>query len=353
MLARSGYRGKTLLDWHCPKYSLGPTLIRMDPRRLMIFRTVTRAGSLGAAARELGWSQPAVSQHLRQLEREAGCTLLLRGPRGVRPTEAGALLLARVDTIAAQLDMAAEELAGVASLRRGRVRLAAFPSASATLVPPALARLAEASPGLDVALTEAEPPAARALLDDGQVDVALVFGYREAPVPTAADLAWVPLGREPVRLVLPPRRVAGRQAVTLDVLADEPWIAGCERCRAHLVHLCAEAGFTPHIRHVTDDYVVVQNLVAAGLGVALLPKSALDAHHHPDLDIRPLRPASFRHLGAIHRAGAETVPAVRALLEALVAERARLAPAGARQGAVSSATTSSTQTTPKRSLSMP
>jgi DNA-binding transcriptional LysR family regulator len=287
----------------------------------MIFRTVVRAGALGAAARELGWTQPAVSQHLRQLEREAGCALLLRGPRGVTPTEAGSLLVARADAIAAQLAMAGEELAGVAALRRGRVRLAAFPSASATLVPRALARIGQDSPGIDVALIEAEPPEALTLLADGQVDLALVFGYREAPVPTTTELSWVPLGREPVRLVLPAGRAAGRKQVTLDQLTAEPWIAGCDRCRAHLVYLCDQAGFVPHIRHVTDDYVVVQNLVAAGLGVALLPRSALDAYHHPDLDIRPLRPASYRHLGAIHRAGADTVPAVRALLEALVAER--------------------------------
>jgi DNA-binding transcriptional LysR family regulator len=286
----------------------------------MIFRTVVRAGALGAAARELGWTQPAVSQHLRQLEREAGCTLLLRGPRGVAPTEAGTLLVARADAIAAQLAMAEEELAGVSALRRGRVRLAAFPSASATLVPRALARIGADSPGIDVALTEAEPPEALALLADGQVDLALVFGYREAPAPTAAELSWVPLGREPVRLVLPAGRGRGGR-VTLAQLADEPWIAGCDRCRAHLIHLCEQAGFVPHIRHVTDDYVVVQNLVAAGLGVALLPRSALETYHHPDLDIQPLRPTSYRHLGAIHRVGAETVPAVRALLEALVAEQ--------------------------------
>jgi DNA-binding transcriptional LysR family regulator len=286
----------------------------------MIFRTVARAGALGAAARELGWTQPAVSQHLRQLEREAGCTLLLRGPRGVRPTEAGTLLLARADAIAAQLDMAEEELAGVAALRRGRVRLAAFPSASATLVPRALARLSRDSPGIDVALTEAEPPEALTLLTDGQVDLALVFGYREAPVPTLADLSWVPLGREPVRLVLPPGHPAGRPT-QLAALAEEPWIAGCDRCRAHLVHLAEQTGFTPQIRHVTDDYVVVQNLVAAGLGVALLPRSALDAYRHPAVDVRPVQPASHRHIGLIHRAGAETVPAVRALLEALVRER--------------------------------
>ena len=293
----------------------------MDPRRLMIFRTVARAGALGAAARELGWTQPAVSQHLRQLEREAGCTLLLRGPRGVRPTEAGTLLLARADAIAAQLAMAEEELAGVAALRRGRVRLAAFPSASATLVPRALARLGRDSAGIDVALTQAEPPEALDLLTDGQVDLALVFGYREAPVPTVSGLSWVPLGREPVRLVLPPGGAADRRRAELASLADEPWIAGCDRCRAHLVHLCGQAGFTPQIRHVTDDYVVVQNLVAAGLGVALLPRSALDAYRHPEVDVRPLWPASHRHIGLVHRAGAETVPAVRALLGTLVTER--------------------------------
>ena len=304
-----------------PKAALGSDAGSVDPRRLMIFRTVARAGALGAAARELGWTQPAVSQHLRRLEREAGCTLLLRGPRGVRPTEAGTLLLARADAIAAQLDMAEEELAGVAALRRGRVRLAAFPSASATLVPRALARLGRDNPGIDVALTEAEPPEALTLLRDGQVDLALVFGYREAPVPTLVDLSWVPLGREPVRLVLPPGRALDRRGAELGALSEESWIAGCDRCRAHLVHLAEQAGFTPQIRHVTDDYVVVQSLVAVGLGVALLPRSALDAYRHPEVDVRPLRPASHRHIGAIHRTGAETVPAVRALLDALVTER--------------------------------
>ena len=225
--------------------------------------------------------------------------------------------MARADAIAAQLAMAEEELAGVAALRRGRVRLAAFPSASATLVPRALARIGQDSPGIDVALTEAEPPEALALLADGQVDLALVFGYREAPVPTAAELSWVPLGREPVRLVLPAGRVAGGRS-------DGPGGAGrpsrgspAATGAARTWSTCAtQAGFVPNIRHVTDDYVVVQNLVAAGLGVALLPRSALEAYRHPELDIRPLRPASYRHLGAIHRAGAETVPAVRALLEA-------------------------------------
>src|SRR5215212_637093 len=93
----------------------------MDPRRLLIFRAVARAGSISAAARELGWTQPAVSQHVRALERAAGCALLLRGAGGVELTEPGRVLLARADAVAGQLHMAEEELADLTELRRGRV----------------------------------------------------------------------------------------------------------------------------------------------------------------------------------------------------------------------------------------
>src|SRR3954454_6745863 len=102
----------------------------MDPRRLLIFRAVARAGSISGAARELGWTQPAVSQHLRALERSAGCALLLRGAGGVDLTEPGRVLLARADALAVQLHMAEEELAELTALRRGRVRLGADASAA-------------------------------------------------------------------------------------------------------------------------------------------------------------------------------------------------------------------------------
>src|SRR3954468_11428129 len=129
----------------------------MDPRRVLIFRTVARAGSISAAARELGWTQPAVSQHLRALERTAGCALLLRGAGGVELTEPGRVLLARADAIAGQLHMAGEELAALTQLRRGTVRLAAYPSAAATLVPRVVAEMLRRHPDIDVTLTEAEP----------------------------------------------------------------------------------------------------------------------------------------------------------------------------------------------------
>src|SRR5689334_5661481 len=143
----------------------------MDPRRLLIFRTVARAGSISAAARELGWTQPAVSQHLGRLERDVGGPLLLRGPHGVSLTEAGTALARRADVIAAELHAAAEELAGIADLRGGRVRLAAFPSAAATVVPAAVRRLADAHPDVQVSLDQSEPPEAIEAVQAGDADL--------------------------------------------------------------------------------------------------------------------------------------------------------------------------------------
>jgi len=289
----------------------------MDPKRLLIFRAVARSGSISGAARELGWTQPAVSQHLRALERSVDCTLLLRGAGGVELTEPGRVLLARADALAVQLHMAEEELADITALRRGRVRLAAYPSAAATLVPRAIAGLGTAHPDIDVELTEAEPPEALDLLDAGDVDLALVFRYGSEPVDTPG-LRWTPLAEEPVALVVGADHVAvRRKRLTLRDLADEPWIVGCARCRAHALQLCAQAGFEPRVRHVSDDYVVVQNLVAVGLGVTLLPRSALDAYRHPDVTVREHASFGTRTYGIVHREGAEQVPATAALVREL------------------------------------
>ncbi len=287
----------------------------VDPRRLLIFRSVARAGSISAAARAVGWTQPAVSQHLNALERAVGCPLLLRGPAGVQLTEPGRALLARADGVAAELHMAQEEMADHAAGRRGRVRLAAYPSAAATMVPSALAALRTRHPELDVELTEAEPPEATELLATGDVDVALVFGYDDAPA-VGAGLHWHALGAEPVLMVLADgHRLSGIRPDRLCEAADEDWIVGCARCRAHTLARCAEAGFAPRVRHTSDDYVVVQQLVVAGLGVTMLPRSALTAYRHPAV----VTVAGFgtRRFGALHRVGAEAVPATAALLREL------------------------------------
>jgi molybdate transport repressor ModE-like protein len=286
----------------------------MDSRRLLVFREVARAGSISAAARVLGWTQPAVSQQLRTLEREVGSPLVLRGAGGVELTEPGKVLLTRADAVAGQLHMASEELAALTQLRGGTVRLAAYPSAAATLVPRVVAAMLSRHPDIDVTLTEAEPPEAIGLVHAGDVDVALVFGYDDRPV-AGAGLRWLRLAEEPVHLVLPPgHRLADRSSIATGDLADDPWIMGCLRCREHAVALCRAAGFEPRVRHVSDDYLVVQNLVAVGLGVTLLPNSALEAYRNREVLVRPSSAWGTRTYGVVHRDGADTVPATAAFL---------------------------------------
>ncbi|WP_370247244.1 LysR family transcriptional regulator [Nocardioides sp.] len=294
----------------------------LDPRRVLLFRDVVRAGSISAAARARGWTQPALSQHLAALERSIGTPLLLRGAGGVRPTDAGRLLLARADTIAGELHLAAEELAAVAGGRRGRVRIAAYPSGAATLLPRALAALQATRPDLDVAVVEAEPPEALAALEAGEVDLALVFDYdgdlRPGPPDDRGGRTRVALGEEPVDLVLPPGHpLADVVPLRLADLADAPWIVGCARCRRHTDERCAQAGFVPRVRHVSDDYVVVQRLVALGVGVSLLPRSALEAYRAPEVVVRADPALGSRGYGVVLRTGALAGPAVAALVAEL------------------------------------
>jgi DNA-binding transcriptional LysR family regulator len=293
----------------------------LDPRRLLVFRAVARAGSLSRAAAELGWTQPAVGQHVQRLEREAGLALVLRNSRGITLTDAGSALLLHADAVAGRLDAAAEQLHSLRTLGSGRLRIAAFPSAAATLVPPALASLAVTAAGVEVRLEELEPPEAWQAVLGGEVDLALLFHYPGDRGPDEhRDLTTQPVLDEPTYAVLPATHPLARQrTVSLGRLAGERWVAGCERCRTHLVTLADGAGFVPDIRHSTDDYVVVQNLVAADLAVALLPRLALTAA--PDDRVAAVRVAgdSDRRVSLVHRTEALGVPAVGAGVEALLA----------------------------------
>ena len=293
----------------------------MDPRRLLIFRTVVRNGSIGAGARELGWTQPAVSQHLAALEKEVGTQLLLRSSSGVTPTEAGGRLAAHAEAIAAQLHAAEEELADITALRRGTVKFGTFPSAAAVLLPPMLKRLSETAPELQVTFAELEPPDAVTALREGDLDLALVFRYPCSDIGDEGTLEWTPLMEDRVMAVLPhdhPR--AEDPDLTLADLAEDPWIAGCERCRANLISNARKAGFSPTVRHSTDDTIVVQQLIMHGGGVALIPEIALEAAPPADLVVRALPDLDNRMIGLLNRRGALAIPAVGALRDALMAE---------------------------------
>ena len=240
----------------------------MDPRRLLLLRDVARAGSLSGAARTLGLTQPAVAQQVRALEAEAGTPLVLRAGRGVALTEAGRLLVGHADAVADRLAAAEQELGALSGLAAATVRLAAFPTAAAVLLPDVLVALRDRVPGLQVRFQEQQPPEAEAALRAGEVDLAVVFRHERDREDVPGDLLRLPLLQHPVVVVVPADAPPTR---SLADLADAPWVAGCPRCRVHLLRCARAAGFVPDVRHATDDHVLVQRLVAGGLGVALLP----------------------------------------------------------------------------------
>jgi len=281
-----------------------------DLTRLRVIDAVARSGSVTAAAKELSYSQPSVSHHLARLEAETGAQLLQRVGRGIRLTPAGQLLAARAAEILGRLDAAGAELSAHVGLSAGRVRLAGFSSAIGSLVPDALATLAQRHPGLEVTLTDTHPPEALGLLRTGQVEVAVIFRYDETePEPEGVRLHH--LLDDPVYLL------STRQKRGLASLRDATWIAGCDRCASHLLSLCAEEGFEPRIGYRSDDMVVMQALVAAGLGVTTIPGLALRAHRAEGIVAKEL-PGSRRHVYAATYGEAPDPPATAALVEALV-----------------------------------
>jgi DNA-binding transcriptional LysR family regulator len=313
----------------------------LDVTRLRVLIAVSRHGSVTAAAHALNYAQPSVSHHLARLEAEAGTKLIQRVGRGVRLTDAGRLLAERAIEVIGRLDAAENELAVFAGLRAGRLRLAAFPSALGTIVPTAAAMLHNQHPGFDLRLTEAEPPEALRMLRAGYVDVALIFrhelddggGARRLLLTDTDDphdhddLREQVLLSEPMYLIMPDTAVCGGDpplatAVTelwpadLARLSDQRWIAGCDRCREHLLRQCASAGFTPRISFTTDDFVAAQALVTAGLGVTLLPALALRAARNPGIRTARLR-GTRRSVVAIRYGEAPDPPATTLLLETL------------------------------------
>jgi DNA-binding transcriptional LysR family regulator len=302
----------------------------IDAAGLRVMRAIADEGSFTAAAGALGYTQPAISQMVRRLEQRTGTVLVERTGRNVRLTEAGQVLARAAGPVLAALDSAEEEVAAIAGLRSGRVRLMAFPSASATLVPRALALLKARYPDVTISFTEAEPPESIAALRAGDCDLAVAFTYEGTDVVRGEDdldaFVTTPLLEDDVRLALPrTHALAGRDEVHLDDLADEAWIAGCPRCRGHLVQLCDLAGFRPDVAYETEDYVAVMGLVAEGLGVALIPDLILRTVQHDDVVALPLTPASRRTIAAVTTPDLQRVPAVAATLDALV-ESARSQP---------------------------
>ncbi|MFD7529033.1 LysR family transcriptional regulator [Streptomyces sp. NPDC059849] len=295
----------------------------IEARHLRVLRAVAATGSFSAAARELGCTQPAVSQQMKALEASAGTTLLIRTGREMRLTQAGEALVRHASGILAGLTAAEEEVAAIAGLRAGRVRLVSFPSGSSTLVPGALAALRAAHPGTRVSLVEAEPPRSVEMLREGDCDIALAFRYGTSGTEWD-DLVVRPLLTDRlIGLVPEGHRLSHSAAVDIAELAEESWIAGCPRCRRQLVEVCEASGFTPRIDFATDDYPAVVGLVGAGLGVAVLPELAIESVRPKGARTVTVEPAIEREIVALTLPDLAQVPAVAATLDRLSLAAAR------------------------------
>jgi DNA-binding transcriptional LysR family regulator len=247
----------------------------LDLRRMRALREVASRGSFSAAAEALDYTQPAISQQIAGLEREVGTRLLERGTRPPRLTDAGRALVAHAEAVLARLDDAEQELEEIKGLRAGRLRLASFSTALATLVPRALAIFTERHPDVRVSVVEDQLQGVIDRLGRWELDLGLIYDHDALPEPTV-ELERVHLFDEPFELLLPrEHRFAGRRSLRLKQLSEETWIGGIGAYQRILLNSCQDAGFEPRVAYHTDDYRAIQAFVAAGLGVAMLPRLAL------------------------------------------------------------------------------
>lgn len=289
-----------------------------DSRHVRTFHEVVRAGSYSGAARALGYTQPAITQQMKALERSVGSPLFIRVGRRMRLTEAGEALSRHAGVILEHMAVAQQQMSAITRLRAGRVRVCAFPSAGATLVPEALARLATGHPGVRVELQESEPPESLERVVRGECDITLAFTYPGLDEQVPEELVEIPLLEDQLTVLLPAGHpMAWRRAVKLAELSEERWITGCLRCRTNFLHECAELGFAPDIVFTTDDNLVVQSLVAKGLGIAMMPGLVLSFLAHEQVVGHPLDPASRRQVSAYVLREHLEIPATAMVLDEL------------------------------------
>ena len=293
----------------------------LDVRRMRVLREVAARGSFSAAADALDYTQSAVSQQIAALEREAGTVLVERSVRGVRLTDAGRALVEHADVILARLSDAEAELEAIAGLRGGRLRLAAFPSAGASIMPEAIARYRERHPAVELSLEPAEPEPGLVKLRGGEVDIALdiTVAFRALP---DDGIERLHLLDDPMYVALPKSHpLARKRGLKLEELADENWILGTTgSCPDASIFLrsCQLAGFEPRIAFNSDDYYAMQGFVAAGVGASFIPDLALMSVRD-DIVVRSLgaRPPTRQIMAATLKDSFRS-PAKQAMLDVLV-----------------------------------
>jgi molybdate transport repressor ModE-like protein len=292
----------------------------LDVGRLRLLSEVELRGSIAAAARALGLTSSAVSQQLSILEREAGTTLLDRSPRGVLLTGAGQALVSRGRVIFGLLEQARADLDRLTGELAGHVRVGTVASAAGALVSEAASRLTAEHAELSLTVTVAEPAVSIGQLLDGDLDVAVVDVYDGVPVPFPDYLAVTELATEPLVVVTAASAFPGHATLSLPALAEQSWVMPplAAACGQAVRFACRAEGFEPEVRWETDDMLLLVRAVAAGHGVAVLPRLAV-ADGVAEVAVRPLSlPSMSRQLLALTRTSSQERPVVRAVLTELV-----------------------------------
>ena len=293
----------------------------LDVKRLRILREVAQQGSFSAAADALYLSQSAVSQQIATLEREVGMQLLDRTREGPKLTDAGKVLVTHAEAAITRLEEAERELAAIAGLEGGELRLASFPSASATLLTEGVSLFLDRHPKVNLDIAEAEPEESLPWLRGGDLDLALSFDYPSVPSGEDRDLDRTLLLTESMHLALPKSHpLAKRRVVPLAELSEERWLlsARSSNCGEVVLRACRDAGFEPRVGFESDDYHVMQGFIAAGLGFSLLPDLALGTLR-ADLVVRATDPpAPKRRVWAVTRAEGARSVATDAMVSVLV-----------------------------------
>jgi DNA-binding transcriptional LysR family regulator len=302
----------------------------VDMRRLRVLRELKSRSTLVATARALHLTPSAISQQIGSLSRDLGVPLLAQNGRGVRLTPQAELLLEHGSLVDAQLERARADLAAMEQGIIGELRVGAFATAVTGLVVPALRRLRRERPGLRLSIEEIEAPECFTRLDRGDLDLAVTVDYGSGPHRGDARYHRQELLDDPLLIALPASHPLARQAsIDLRALAHERWIVAAAQgpCKEAAAAAFAAAGFNPDVAHRASDWSALLGLVAAGCGIGLIPRLAIDPNPSRELRIRPPsgRSRPSRHIYAAVRAGAERSPAMALLLAALAkAARVRL-----------------------------
>src|SRR6201986_1214771 len=291
-------------------------------RKLRLLYELDRRGTIAATATAMFLPPSAVSQQLAGLARAMGVPLLERRGRTVVLTGQARLLLAHAEGMRELEEPTRAALDAWEDGTVGYVRVGALATAIAALVGPAIVQLRRERPGLVMRVSEEEPDEALGLLDAGELEIAVTVDYPGAPAREDARYRRVDLIADVMDAVVPADHpLAGRSSIDLADLAGDVWVgaAASDACSHIVTGICAAAGFSPDVQHYCREWDAVAALVAAGVGVALIPRSA-----------QPLRPAGLavlpvagapasRLLFALVRAGTEMDPGTHAVLEALSA----------------------------------